>query len=60
MRSAFLVLFAALAVAACERPGGCRGDYCGTLVIATSGEPDNLLPPEIGRASCRDRVWIRV
>lgn len=54
MRSAFLVLFAALAVAACERPGGCRGDYCGTLVIATSGEPDNLLPPVTTSTNARD------
>ena len=54
MRSAFLVLLAALAVAACERSGGCRGDYCGTLVIATSGEPDNLLPPVTTSTNARD------
>src|SRR5437879_12224297 len=41
--------FAALAsltlVAGCERPVGCRGEYCGTMVSASSGEPDILLPP---------------
>lgn len=54
MRSACLVVLAALAVVACERPGGCRGDYCGTLVIATSGEPDNLLPPTTAQTNARD------
>src|SRR5437763_16270286 len=29
----------------CERRRGCAGDYCGTLVLATAGEPDILLPP---------------
>src|SRR5437016_10017683 len=33
-----------LLVGACGRKGGCTGDYCGTLVIATAGEPDILLP----------------
>src|SRR6266571_3005316 len=41
--------FAALAgltlVAGCERPVGCTGEYCGTMVIASGGEPDILLPP---------------
>ena len=56
MRSTFLIVIvlAALAVGACERPGGCRGDYCGTLVIATSGEPDNLLPPTTSQTNSRD------
>jgi peptide/nickel transport system substrate-binding protein len=34
-----------LSLAGCERRAGCTGDYCGTLVIATAGEPDILLPP---------------
>src|ERR1041385_3315108 len=34
-----------LLVAGCERPVGCTGDYCGTMVIASGGEPDILLPP---------------
>ena len=32
-------------VAGCERPVGCTGEYCGTMVIASGGEPDILLPP---------------
>src|ERR1051325_4585147 len=43
-----------LLVAACARKGGCTGDYCGTLVIATAGEPDILLPPVSEFASTRD------
>src|SRR6059036_2758394 len=33
-----------LLVAGCERPVGCTGEYCGTMVIASGGEPDILLP----------------
>lgn len=37
---------ALLALASACRPrGGCSGDYCGTLVVALTGEPDVLLPP---------------
>src|SRR5205085_1064002 len=43
-----------LLVAACARKGGCTGDYCGTLVIATGGEPDVLLPVVSDRAITRD------
>src|SRR6266516_6339783 len=46
---AALAALAALAglilVAGCERPVGCTGEYCGTIVIASGGEPDILLPP---------------
>jgi peptide/nickel transport system substrate-binding protein len=41
-------------LAGCERRGGCTGDYCGTLVIATAGEPDILLPPVSEFATTRD------
>src|SRR5438128_5431221 len=34
-----------LVVAGCARPVGCTGEYCGTMVIASGGEPDILLPP---------------
>jgi peptide/nickel transport system substrate-binding protein len=34
-----------LAVAGCERRGGCTGSYCGTLIITAIGEPGTLLPP---------------
>ena len=43
-----------LLVGACARKGGCTGDYCGTLVIASAGEPDILLPPVSEFASTRD------
>lgn len=44
-RPARLVALAGLSLlAACERPGGCRGDYCGTLVFAATGQPDILFP----------------
>jgi peptide/nickel transport system substrate-binding protein len=43
-----------LLVGACARKGGCTGDYCGTLVIASAGEPDILLPPVSEFSSTRD------
>src|SRR2546428_5041666 len=43
-----------LLVGACARKGGCTGDYCGTLVIATAGEPDILLPPVSEFSSTRE------
>src|SRR5881398_3857153 len=43
-----------LLVVACARKGGCTGDYCGTLVIATGGEPDVLLPAVSDRSITRD------
>ena len=39
-----LLILAALAATGCTRRGGCRGDYCGTLVIAGTGEVTSLLP----------------
>jgi len=58
IRSSFELTAAALAglllVAGCARKGGCTGDYCGTLVIATAGEPDILLPAVSDRAITRD------
>src|SRR5437867_9866793 len=41
-------------VAGCERPVGCTGEYCGTMVIASGGEPDILLPPVSEFAITRD------
>src|SRR2546423_13631314 len=43
-----------LLVIGCARKGGCTGDYCGTLVIATGGEPDVPLPAVSDRAITRD------
>jgi len=40
-----LTLVALFLVAGCERPVGCTGEYCGTMVVASGGEPDILLPP---------------
>src|SRR6266487_3539928 len=55
------VLLAALA--GCEPRGGCRGDYCGALVIAAPGEPDILLPPitllAIGR-DVTDQLFLKL
>lgn len=42
------------AVVACEKPGGCTGEYCGTLVFVAGGEPDILLPPVTERTTARD------
>lgn len=42
-------------LAGCERRRpGCIGEYCGTLVIASAGEPDILLFPVSDRAITRD------
>jgi peptide/nickel transport system substrate-binding protein len=41
-------------IGACARRGGCAGDYCGTLVIAATGEPDVLIPPVSELAITRD------
>ena len=43
-----------LLLAGCARTGGCVGEYCGTLVIATSGAPDILLPAVSDLAIMRD------
>src|SRR6266446_7963307 len=43
-----------LLVSGCERPVGCTGEYCGTMVIAAGGEPDILLPPVSEFAITRD------
>lgn len=59
MRAPLFVLLActfsaALAVTTCEPAGGCRGEYCGTLVFASPSEPDLLLPPSTVSAVGRD------
>ena len=43
-----------LAVAACTRRGGCRDDYCGTLVLAGTGDATTLLPPVSDASVDRD------
>ena len=44
----------AVTLTACTRQGGCTGDYCGTLVFASAGEPETLLPPVAQASSARD------
>jgi len=45
-RPSFLFLaVAVLASTGCERPGGCTGPNCGTLIDAAVAEPPTLLPP---------------
>ncbi len=44
----------ALVLAGCERKAGCTGEYCGTLVFASIGEPEALLPPVVQTSSGRD------
>lgn len=44
-RFTFVVALAVATVAACERPGGCTGSYCGTVINAAIAEPSTLLPP---------------
>src|SRR6266704_5501644 len=43
--SFILLAVAVLAPAGCERPGGCTGPNCGTLIDAAVAEPPTLLPP---------------
>src|SRR5213595_1441507 len=50
----FAALAGLLLVAGCARPVGCTGEYCGTMVIASGGEPDILLPPVSEFAITRD------
>src|SRR2546428_5642172 len=45
-----LAALGVLLLVACARREGCTGDYCGTLVIATAGEPESLLPPVLPAA----------
>jgi peptide/nickel transport system substrate-binding protein len=47
-------LVALMLFAGCARKGGCVGEYCGTLVIATTGEPDILLPAVSEFSTTRD------
>lgn len=49
--------FAILSVATlagCERPGGCTGSYCGTVINAALAEPPTLLPPSTEDIVARD------
>lgn len=39
-----LTALIALALPSCSRQPGCSGEYCGTVVFASVGEPETLLP----------------
>ncbi len=41
-------------MAACHPADACRGDTCGTLVLAAIGEPETLLPPVTDQVLSRD------
>jgi peptide/nickel transport system substrate-binding protein len=48
---------------ACSRGGGCRDEYCGTLVFAGVGEATSLLPPVSDASVDRDiydQVFLRL
>src|ERR1043166_325162 len=45
LHSRFPVVVAVIIIGGCERPGGCTGEGCGTLVNAAVAEPATLLPP---------------
>lgn len=51
--TAFAVV-AVLLVGCSPAAGGCKGEYCGTLVIAAPGEPTALLPSVTDEALDRD------
>ncbi|HET7296657.1 MAG TPA: ABC transporter substrate-binding protein, partial [Gemmatimonadales bacterium] len=52
--SALAAIACLTAAVGCQRRPMCTGDYCGTLVIASAGEPDILLPPVSEFATTRD------
>jgi peptide/nickel transport system substrate-binding protein len=49
-----VVMVAVAALAACQRPGGCTGPYCGTVIDAAVAEPPTLLPPSTEDIVARD------
>lgn len=53
-RAAVVLPAAVLAFAACRGTGGCRTEYCGTVVFAAIGEPSTLLPAVSTMALERD------
>jgi peptide/nickel transport system substrate-binding protein len=41
-------------IGGCARKEGCAGAYCGTVVFASVGEPETLLPPVVQSSPARD------
>jgi peptide/nickel transport system substrate-binding protein len=57
-----IVTLAALASCA-RRDAGCTGEYCGTFVFVTPGEPDILLPPvspQIASRDIADQIFLKL
>src|SRR5213596_872867 len=58
-----LTALSVLLFVACAHREGCTGDYCGTLVIATAGEPESPLPPVITSAvglAVSDQLFLKL
>ena len=58
-----LLLLGLLVFAGCARRGGCTGEDCGTLVIASVGEPDLLVPAiaQLGPAlTVSDQIFLKL
>ena len=58
-----LLLLGLLVFAGCARRGGCTGEYCGTLVIATAGEPELLLPvlaQSVPALTVSDQIFLKL
>jgi peptide/nickel transport system substrate-binding protein len=53
-RSAIVIFALSLGCTACTRRGGCRGEYCGAVVIAGIGQATSLLPPVTDQSLDRD------
>jgi peptide/nickel transport system substrate-binding protein len=57
------IAIATLSLAACARRVGCTGEYCGTLVLASTGQPDILLPPasdDVRANAVFDQVFVKL
>jgi len=54
IRAVVLAGATGLALTRCARPPECTGAYCGTLVFASVGEPETLLPPVVQSSVARD------
>jgi peptide/nickel transport system substrate-binding protein len=58
-----VVALGILTAAGCSRRGGCSGEYCGTFVIAGTGEVTTLLPPVSDASLDRDvfdQIFLRL
>jgi peptide/nickel transport system substrate-binding protein len=61
--SAVALTLTVLAAIACTRRGGCRDEYCGTLVVTATGSITTLLPPLSDAAAERDifdQIFLRL